>query len=170
MSEKIMRFSAEKFAYLLRNKGILKKEVAQCAGIKPSELSRYLNGKTQPQEQRLEALAKAIDVNVEDITEETGGKVYCAVVDIVFSNSGMQSISRDGVLFWETQIEHIRAEKNVKTHSFELPDMFAPELLRYIADGMNRNHPARKLGDADARSLLAKSFKDSQRSSSGEPK
>ena len=164
MEAQIMKFSPDKFTYILKNKNMKKQEVAELAGFKASELSRYLTGQTEPQEARLTALAKALGVTVKDITEEVIGRVYCSVIEFEFTFSGLKTISRDGVLFWTTNIEHILKEKNVRTHSFELPDMFAPGMLRYIADGMNRDHPARSGADQAAVELLKKALTDSRQS------
>jgi len=156
------KFSPGKFTCILKNKGMKKKQVAELAGFKAPELSRYLGGQTEPMGPRLEALAKALDVTVEEITEENFFKVYCAVIEIEFTYSGLRSISRDGVLFWTTNIEHIFREKRVRTHTFELPDSFAPELLGYIAEGLNRNHPARSKEDKAALKLLTDALIESR--------
>ena len=168
MQKKIMKFSPDRYSYLVKNKGLKKKEVAERAGFKPSELSRYLSGQTEPQGPRLEALAKAIEVNVADITEEVYGAIYCSLIELEFTTSGLKSISRDGVVSWTSNIEHIRKETSVGRHTFELPDLFCPGFLRYIADGMNRDHPARSISDVAAAELLAKAAKDSRRSVSEE--
>lgn len=162
MPDKIIKFSPDRYSYLIRSLGFKKKDVAERAGFKPSELSRYLTGQTEPKGPRLEALANAIGVTVQDITEEAAGEVYCSVIELEFTISGLKNIIRDGQLYWSTNIDHIKKEKCISRHEFELPDLYAPDFLRYIATGLDIDRPARSKSDIAAAELLAKAARSSR--------
>lgn len=124
----------------LAEAGLNKSQLSELAGFKPSEMTRYLQGDTQPRLHRIEAMANALNCRVEaicDESEEDESGFLMQEIEIEFSYSGIQSISRDGRRVWETTNAHVRSE-TPQHCSFELPYMLAPIVATYIADGAER--------------------------------
>ena len=159
MKKNNLIFSPERYEELLKESGLKKKEVAERAGFKACELSRYLTGKTEPMGPRLVKLAKAINVDVEQIVKEKQLDIYTSTIELYFGDSGIKSIHRDGVVFWETRNEYILNKDDWKVYTFELPDIFAPTFLQYIAEGLDRDHPQREQSRQAAADVVKKAIR-----------
>ena len=162
MTKNNLIFSPEKYEELRIESGLKKKEVAEKAGFKACELSRYLTGKTEPMGPRLVKLAKAINAKVEQIVMDASEKkfdIYTSTIELYFGDSGIKSILRDGVVFWETKNQFILSKDDWKVYTFELPDIFAPTFLQYIAEGLDRDHPQREQSRQAAAEVVKKAIR-----------
>lgn len=75
-----------KLAALLRERGMSQKELAEAACLTPAAVSRYVNGKREPNAQTVAALADALEVKPSDIIGTSDEQEMDAAIRFIVRN------------------------------------------------------------------------------------
>lgn len=75
-----------KLAALLRERGMSQKELAEAACLTPAAVSRYVNGKREPNAQTVAALADALEVKPSDIIGTSDEQEMDAAICFIVRN------------------------------------------------------------------------------------
>lgn len=65
----------ERLARIMRNKGISQSELCRRSGIATSAMSHYVRGETEPSFTKVIAIARALDIPVDDLADNAFGSM-----------------------------------------------------------------------------------------------